>query len=67
MPEGVDGTEGVAKIPRLDKELERDSEDVRSNRRVWYAKGSVELGLLELAEEEVDDVEFERSIENAAV
>lgn len=37
-------------------------EDVRSNRRVWYAKGAEEPDLEPV--EAFDDTEFERSIHN---
>ncbi len=39
-------------------EGERESDEVRSRRRVWYPKGSIELW-----RDDVEDVEFDRSIQ----
>lgn len=59
---------GLVRIPKpdcellLERELPPPLEDVRSKRRVWYAKGPEATGPdLEL-EETFDEVEFERSI-----
>ena len=48
----------------LEREFDRESEAVRSSRRVWYAKGFEEAGWEPEAEadEEVDDTELERSM-----
>jgi len=52
----------------VDRELLRESDpplprdDVRSSRRVWYAKGPVEEARFTDPVEVVDDIEFERSI-----
>ena len=62
--------EPVVLVKRLifDWELLRDNgpaplrEDVRSNSRVWYAKGAEEPDLE--PDEALDDTEFERSIRN---
>lgn len=42
-------------------ELERDKDDVRSIKRVWYAKGSAEELCFE-DDDDVEDTEFERSM-----
>ena len=55
----------------LDWELLRDNgpaplrEDVRSNNRVWYAKGAEELDFGPV--EALDDIGFERSIRNYVI